>query len=52
MFKALSSDRWLAKDFVFFALANPTEKMTLKNELPMIAGAFRKTSQYKVGQTF
>lgn len=52
MFKALSSDRWLAKDFVFFALAKPTEKMTLKNQLPMIAGAFRKTSQYKVGQTF
>jgi hypothetical protein len=25
LFKALSSDRWLAKDFVFMALANPSE---------------------------
>jgi len=52
MFKAMSSDRWLSKDFVFFALANPSEKLTQKNQLPMIAGAFRNNSKYKVGQTF
>jgi len=42
----------MSKDFVFFALANPSEKLTQKNQLPMIIGAFKENSKYKVGQTF
>ena len=28
VFKALSVDKWLVDDFAFFALANPSEKLT------------------------
>jgi hypothetical protein len=34
------------------ALANPSDEMRQKNELPCIGGAFRQTDRYKSGHTF
>ena len=31
LFKALSYDRWLQKDFVFMALSNPSDTMKQKS---------------------
>ena len=52
-FRALSTDRWLKDDFVFFAIDSPSNLMAHTNEkLPLITGIFRETEKHPPGSAF
>jgi len=52
-FRALSSDKWLRDDFVFFAVDSPTMLREYVNgPLPAITGIFRQTESHPPGSAF
>jgi len=53
-FRALSSDRWLKDDFVFFAVDSPTDliKPYIGSQLPAITGIFRADGNHPAGSAF
>jgi hypothetical protein len=53
-FRALSSDRWLKDDFVFFAIDNPSSVLRshIAGHLPAITGTFRQNENQPAGSAF